>query len=396
MAVMSNFGKVSVGVGKTLQVVDGQKYVTLQAEYDAYKISSQAAFDVSMNELRESKDASIAAIQGDYDELNSQYSSLSNQYDVLDASLQRLDASYESLEGNYQSLQTEYGVLDASYSSLQSDYGILDSSYSTLSELYQSFDSSYQALQNECNQKDSSIADLQNERIKLFSRNFGDYEIPAGITSIGANMFYNSNLKSIIIPEGVTYIGLEAFSNTNIETVEIPSSVTTMGKYAFRNCIKLKTAIWKTTSVNSTDSVFYGCSALESISLPDGLPKIYTNMFNSCKSLKSIEIPSSVTEIGYAAYQEIYTENLTITIPAAVTNIESQAFAKIRNIKWIKVLNPIPATLGNNVITTWTGSYYSSPNVKIYVPDESVDAYKGATNWKTYANNIYPMSEFTE
>ena len=54
MAVMSNFGKVSVGVGKTLQVVDGQKYVTLQAEYDAYKIKIQALdpdHDRSMREV---------------------------------------------------------------------------------------------------------------------------------------------------------------------------------------------------------------------------------------------------------------------------------------------------------------------------------------------------------
>jgi hypothetical protein len=30
---------------------------------------------------------------------------------------------------------------------------------------------------------------------------------------------------------------------------------------------------------------------------------------------------------------------------------------------------------------------------KIYVPDASVTAYKTATNWVTYADYIYPMSE---
>lgn len=118
-------------------------------------------------------------------------------------------------------------------------------------------------------------------------------------------------------------------------------------------------------------------------------------MFQNCY-LKSIEIPSSVTDIGPYAYSGIKTQNLTITIPASVTNIGSYAFDSIKNINWIKVLNPIPATLGIGVITISTSLYYSSPNVKIYVPDESVDAYKGATNWKAYANNIYPMSEFTE
>ena len=33
---------------------------------------------------------------------------------------------------------------------------------------------------------------------------------------------------------------------------------------------------------------------------------------------------------------------------------------------------------------------------KIYVPDESVDVYKAATNWKAHASKIYPLSEYVE
>jgi hypothetical protein len=32
----------------------------------------------------------------------------------------------------------------------------------------------------------------------------------------------------------------------------------------------------------------------------------------------------------------------------------------------------------------------------IYVPDESVEAYKGATNWSAYADQIKPISEYVE
>ena len=31
-----------------------------------------------------------------------------------------------------------------------------------------------------------------------------------------------------------------------------------------------------------------------------------------------------------------------------------------------------------------------------YVPDESVEAYKTATNWSNWAGYIYPISEYTE
>ena len=35
-----------------------------------------------------------------------------------------------------------------------------------------------------------------------------------------------------------------------------------------------------------------------------------------------------------------------------------------------------------------------SPVSRIYVPDASVDAYKTATNWITYASYIYPISDY--
>jgi hypothetical protein len=38
--------------------------------------------------------------------------------------------------------------------------------------------------------------------------------------------------------------------------------------------------------------------------------------------------------------------------------------------------------LGSNVFSN------APENCKIYVPMESVDAYKGATNWSSYANYI--------
>ena len=42
-----------------------------------------------------------------------------------------------------------------------------------------------------------------------------------------------------------------------------------------------------------------------------------------------------------------------------------------------------------------TGSNYATIG-KIYVPDNSVDAYKAATNWSQYADRIKPLSEYVE
>lgn len=42
-------------------------------------------------------------------------------------------------------------------------------------------------------------------------------------------------------------------------------------------------------------------------------------------------------------------------------------------------------------------SFISSPaDLKIYVPDDSVEAYKQASGWSEYADIIYPLSEYVE
>lgn len=72
-------------------------------------------------------------------------------------------------------------------------------------------------------------------------------------------------------------------------------------------------------------------------------------------------------------------------IPETVTSIGRYAFISLVNLNFI-VCNPtIPPTLNSNAAL-------NSSNCPIYVPDASVEAYKTATNWSTYADRIYPMS----
>ncbi len=65
--------------------------------------------------------------------------------------------------------------------------------------------------------------------------------IPAGVTSIGDEAFYNcTGLTSITIPDSVTSIGTNAFSNcTGLVSVVIPDSVTSIGGGAFFLCAGL-------------------------------------------------------------------------------------------------------------------------------------------------------------
>ena len=99
---------------------------------------------------------------------------------------------------------------------------------------------------------------------------------------------------------------------------------------------------------------------------------------------------SSVTSIGNNAFQYCY--SLTnISIPNSVTSIGNNAFHSCSSLLEYKIYRTTPPTLA--AITAFTGI---NSICKIYVPDASVTAYKTATNWSTYADYIYPLSDIGE
>ena len=119
-----------------------------------------------------------------------------------------------------------------------------------------------------------------------------EYAIPAGVTSIGDDVFAGcSSLKSINIPNGVTEIGWGAFSGcSSLHSLEIPSSVTEIG--------------W---------GAFGGCIALKSLDIPESVTLIGWEVFNGCSSLELVKLPDSVTEIGDDSFRDC--PKLTLRVP---------------------------------------------------------------------------------
>ena len=138
------------------------------------------------------------------------------------------------------------------------------------------------------------------------------------------------------------------------------------------------------------ESVFYSLYSLTSISIPNSVTIIGNSAFHSCYSLTSISIPNSVTSIETYAF--VFCYSLTsISIPNSVTSIGTTAFAYCYSILEYKIYATTPPTLADINAFTNINSI-----CKIYVPDASVTAYKTATNWVTYANHIYPLSDIGE
>lgn len=135
-------------------------------------------------------------------------------------------------------------------------------------------------------------------------RTAASYTIPATVKTIGDNAFsYATSLTSVTIPEGVTSIGINAFSCSGLTSAAIPASVEVMSAGAFSSCKSLASVTFAGTKLTSIDnSIFYYCSNLTSISIPEGVTSIGDYAFTNCSGLTSIDIPATVTSINDNAF----------------------------------------------------------------------------------------------
>ena len=242
--------------------------------------------------------------------------------------------------------------------------------------------------------------------------------IPNSVTSIGGYAFADCDgLKQITLPDKLESIEENTFYNCDLLTeINIPASVTSIGIEAFKYCYNLtKIAIGNgVTSIGN--SAFEGCSALTQVTIPDGVESIGMSAFDDCYMLTAVYytgdvagwcgitfdyyhsnpllyarnlyigntlvtelvIPEGVTEIKDCAFH--YCSATQVTIPNSVTSIGDYAFGYCEALTDMTVMAIVPPTTG------WDAFYGVSSDIPVYVPAESLEAYKAAEAWNGFNN----------
>ena len=173
------------------------------------------------------------------------------------------------------------------------------------------------------------------------------------VTSIGDDAFYNcTSLTSITIPDSVTSIGYNAFCDYN-------SSLTRVDITDLSAWCKISFVSYAANPLRNGAKLYLNGSELTDITIPSDLTEIKDYAFQGCTSLTSVTIGNSVTSIGDGAFMDC----------TSLTSV------------YCKPITP-PATGRYHCFTN------NASGRKIYVPRNSVEAYKSADGWKDYADYI--------
>ena len=205
--------------------------------------------------------------------------------------------------------------------------------------------------------------------------------IPNSVTSIGDNAFYGCNgLTSVTIPNSVTSIGDDAFYEcSGLTSVTIPNSVTSIGDDAFKYCRGLTSVTIPNSVTSIGDDAFWDCSGLTSVTIPNSVTSIGRNTFRYCSGLTSVTIPNSVKTIGEYAFRGCV-RLTSVTIPNSVRTIGEYAFSGCGALTSVTSLISTPISLNENT--------FSNYNIPLYVPSESVEAYRAMKPWNEFKEII--------
>ena len=259
----------------------------------------------------------------------------------------------------------------------------------------------------------SISANTFRDMIQLTSITMSD-----SVTSIGNNAFrvqINSSsenkITSVSLSKKLKTIGTNAFLNIGYNASTRPSltfskTVTSIGETAFKGG-KIKSLTFENGgSVSIGASAFTDCTGSTMTINTNSIKSIGAYAFRGFSGIKSVTL-SGVTSLSSDGYQFGQCNNLTdfalygngsVTIPkhfvqssilSAVTlsgvtelsNLDALSTSSTASVRKLTMLDSTPPTIG----TTSISSY--NPTV-IYVPAGSVNAYKTASFWSSYASII--------
>lgn len=233
----------------------------------------------------------------------------------------------------------------------------------------------------------------------------GTYEIQDGVTSIEYAAFGNCDgLQAVEMPGSVTWIEKYAFANCiNLTAVSIPENVSMIATEAFDGCQQLTSVVWNARRCADPETFEQTpfspiIEQITSFEFGKDVEYIPAYLCLNMKNLPAVRLPEGVNTIS--SWLFAYNYALTsVTIPGNVTEIEGTAFFYCTALSAVTCLAMTPPVMGTLVYDDADAEYgvfatipeqEQGINCTLYVPAESIEAYRQADQWKNF-KNILPI-----
>lgn len=237
--------------------------------------------------------------------------------------------------------------------------------------------------------------------------NVKEVNIAEGIQVLGDAFQYYSSLQKASLSSTIIELGATFKDCKSLQSIVIPQSVEYISGGLFNGCTNLTDVIFEGQPVFShevagmvyyTSNVFYNCTSLRTIKLPNNILGLGSSFFDGCTNLQEIYLPDSCISIGEYCFRNC--SNLTtfhfpsnlqiirrgsfmnsgltgeIVIPNKVRTIEHWAFEGCKGIERF--------TFPNNCLLQATACFGGCDNLKsITIPN----------NGGTFANLDSPALE---
>lgn len=237
----------------------------------------------------------------------------------------------------------------------------------------------------------NNMRDIFNNNTDI--RSFDELQYFTGLSI--CPVFQRCTLDIVTIPSNVIYFSDNTANATKIENMHIlGSTVKSVGFNTFRTSyitnVYLDTLEWffsynirntEQTPLWLATNLYVNKVLTTHIDIPEGITTL-CSWFCS-KAIHSMTLPNSLTTIDGSAFRN--TQMQTLTIPSGVTSLG----ASILYNTTLPEMVFLPTTPPTATASTWNNNKVTT----IYVPDESVDAYKAADNWSGVASKIKGLSE---
>ncbi|MFI3240001.1 MAG: leucine-rich repeat domain-containing protein [Bacteroidales bacterium] len=230
---------------------------------------------------------------------------------------------------------------------------------------------------------------------------------------IGRNMSFGfspikeqTSLTTAEIGELITSIDNNLFWECSaLTSITIPDNVKTIGSRAFARCTSLSEIDFGTGVSSIGVFAFTACDGLVELVIPDNVTFIDEWAFSSCANLTTVRLSSTMETISN--YMFYFSSKLAnVTIPEGITSIDGTSFYNCAEIKSITLPSTMSAIGANNfqgcekIVEVYAknptpsmnvGANFESDiyaNATLYVPIGSLELYKVANDWCDFENIV--------